>query len=52
MFTTGIALVNPGTSPANVTVTFVDDSGKTITTAISQIALNPGSHKAFVVTQR
>jgi hypothetical protein len=50
-FTTGIALVNPGTSRATVTVTFVDDSGRAIPTTISQITLNPGAHKAFVVTQ-
>jgi hypothetical protein len=47
---TGIALANPGTSQANVTVTFIDDSGKTIPTATNQITLNPGAHKAFVLT--
>jgi hypothetical protein len=50
-FATGIALVNPGTTPANVTASFVDDLGATIRTATSQITLNPGAHKAFVLTQ-
>jgi hypothetical protein len=49
-FTTGIALVNPGATQANVTATFTDDTGKPIPTATSQIVLNPGQHQAFVLT--
>jgi hypothetical protein len=51
VFATGIALVDPGTSPANANVTFTDDSGNIIPTATRQIALNPGAHKAFVLTE-
>ena len=50
VFATGIALANPGTSQANVAVRFIDDSGNTIPTATNQITLNPGAHKAFVLT--
>ena len=50
VFATGIALVNPGATQASVTATFTDDSGKVIPTTTSQITLNAGAHKAFVLT--
>jgi len=48
-FATGIALANTGASQANVTAAFVDDAGKKISTATTQISVPAGAHTAFVL---
>jgi hypothetical protein len=49
-FGTGIALANTGSSPASVTVAFVDDAGNKIPTAKTQISIPAGAHTAFVLS--
>jgi hypothetical protein len=46
---TGLALVNPGTAAANLTLRLRDTSGKVLTTG--HLTLNPHAHKALFINE-